>query len=83
MNGQQQQQHPKEVFCGNLSFFCTEEDLQRLFQDYSRVTSVRIVRNREQTKSLMFGFVRMETTAEAEECARVFNGQMFMGRRIK
>jgi RNA recognition motif-containing protein len=83
MNQQQPQQHPKEVFCGNLSFFCQESDLFQLFQDYARVRSVRVIRNQERTKSLMFGFVRFETTAEAEEMARVFNGQMFLGRRIK
>ncbi len=78
-----QQQHPNEVFCGNLSFFCEEQDLLHLFQEYSRVRSIRIIRNPEKTKSLMFGFARMETVAEAEEIARIFNGQMFMGRRIK
>ncbi len=55
----------------------------QLFTDYAKVRAVRIIRNQERTKSLMFGFVRFETEAEAEEMARIFNGQMFQGRRMR
>jgi RNA recognition motif-containing protein len=75
--------HPKEIFCGNLSLFCEENDLLHLFTEYAKVRAVRIIRNQERTKSLMFGFVRFETVGEAEEMARLFNGQMFQGRRLK
>ncbi len=78
-----QHQDPKEVFCGNLSFFCDENDLVKLFCDYARVEMARIIYNRERTKSLLFGFVKFETVGEALEMARTFNGQMFMGRRLK
>lgn len=77
-----QQSHENLLFVGNLSFFCEESHLFELFDQYTRVDGVRIVRNPERTRSLMFGFVEVQTPHEAQEMARVLNGTFYMGRRL-
>ena len=84
--------HPKQqkllyqdnnlIFVGNLSFFCEEDDLYGLFNQYTRVLSVRIVRDRKTKRSLMFGFVDIETLHEAKEMVRVLDNNLFMGRNL-
>ncbi len=72
------------LFVGNLSFFCKEIDLLQLFDQYTRVTNARIVYDTYRThRSLMFGFVTIETAHEAKEMARVLNTIFFMGRQLK
>ncbi len=72
-----------EVFVGNLSFFCDEQHLFELFNNYANVKEVRIVRNDSGTRSLMFGFVKMATAQEAREMCKLLNGHLFMGRNLK
>ncbi len=71
------------LFVGNLSFFCEERDLQNLFGQYAPVQSIRIVRNDDKTRSLMYGFVAMASNQEAMEMVKLFNDHLFMGRRMK
>ena len=74
---------PNILFVGNLSFFCEESHLFDLFDQYAHVNGVRIVRNDNRTRSLMFGFVTLSSVHEAKEMERVLNGSFFMGRRLK
>lgn len=73
----------KVVFVGNLSFFCEEQHLRELAMHYSRPESVRVIWNDDNTKSLMFGFVRLSTPQEAEQLERALDGMFFMGRHIR
>ena len=73
---------PHELFVGNLSFFCEERHLFELFDQYTRVNGVRVMRNELRTRSLMFGFVTLSCPHDANEMARVLNGTFFMGRRM-
>ncbi len=72
-----------ELFVGDLSFFCTEDHLLRLFSEFGAVESVRIIRGGHRKRSLTFGFVTMSSPQEAREMANLFNRHMFMGRNIK
>lgn len=97
MGGMMQQQHhhqqqqnqqrsailKNEVFVGNLSYFCDENDLYQLFDSYADVTHVRIVRNAENNRTLMFGFVTLSTVNEAKEMSKLLTGQLFMGRKLR
>lgn len=73
----------REIFVGNLSFFCTEQDLIEFFGSYANVESARIVRNDDRSKSLMFGFVTFSTVQEANEMTHLFNQHMFKGRHMR
>ncbi len=72
-----------EIFVGNLSYFCEESHLFALFNEYFQVVHVRIMRNDDRSRSLMYGFVAACSYAEALEMCRLMNGHLFMGRNIK
>ena len=71
------------LFVGNLSFFCEESHLMELFSQYGHVQGIRILLNRKQNKSLMYGFVTMQSTVEAVEMVFLLDGHLFMGRKLK
>lgn len=51
-----------KIFVGNLSQNTTTEELRSLFSQYGKITECDILKN--------FGFVHMESKAEAEEAIR-------------
>lgn len=78
------QRDPLEIFVGNLSYFCEENDLYELFNSYSTVTNVRVMRaNPEQRRPLLYGFIMLTSRPEVEEMCRLFNGHLFMGRHLR
>lgn len=80
---QTRQEQPNLLFVGNLSYFCEISHLFDLFDQYGHVNGVRIVRNDNRSRTLMFGFVTMSTVHEANEMERILNGTFFMGRRLR
>jgi RNA recognition motif-containing protein len=74
---------PNVVFVGNLSYFCEEQHLFRLFSQYGHVQRVFIVQNDSNTKSLMFGFVTLLSDVEAREIEKLLHNHLFMGRRLR
>jgi RNA recognition motif-containing protein len=80
---QPQQPHTKIVFVGNLSYFCEDHHLHELFSEYGQVENARVMRSDDNTRSLMFGFVTMHNANQAKEMERIFNGHMFMGRKLR
>ncbi len=77
------QRNPLEVFVGNLSYFCEEKDLFELFNQYATVTSVRVMRSDDKSRSLMFGFVMLTCRQELLEICRLMNGHLFQGRHLR
>ncbi len=75
--------NPLELFVGNLSYFCTEEDLYELFNQFVNVTSVRVMRADDKKRSLMFGFVTVSVLQEVDMMANLLNGHLFMGRQLR
>ena len=70
------------IYCGNLSYQSTDEDLNTLFQEYGDVTSAKVIRDRETDRSRGFGFVEMDSDDEAQNAIDALNGQEFMGRKL-
>ena len=75
--------HPNELFVGDLSYFCKENDLIDLFSHYGVVADARVKRSDTKGKTLMYGFVRMENLKAALSAATELNGSIFMGRKMK
>lgn len=72
----------KTLFLGDLSFFCSEEDLCRLFAPYGPILTVRIRRG-VTGDSLMHGFLALATAEAAAQAIREVDGREFLGRNIK
>lgn len=71
----------RTIFVGDLSYFCTEEDLFRLFASAGNILHVSIARRGE--TSLMYGFVELDSMERAERISEEFNGQIYMGRNLR
>lgn len=70
------------IYVGNLSFEATEQDLQSLFQEFGKVTSVAIIKDKFTGRSRGFAFVEMSTPAETQAAITGLNGKEFKGRML-
>ncbi len=75
--------NPNELFVGDLSYFCGEEQLYDLFGQFGGILDVRIKRSDAKGKTLMYGFVKMESLKSALLAAKELNGTLFMGRALR
>ncbi len=83
-NHNPQHRNPHELFVGNVSFFCQENQLLELFGTIGLVTHCQIVRNEghRRARPLLYAFVCMSTRKEAMQAIKAINGMMFMGRNL-
>lgn len=71
------------IFVGDLSVFCTEDDLTKLFRQYGNLKDVRIIRENKSHQPLFYGFVEFFDHASAQQAMSVLNGHLFMGRSMR
>ncbi len=72
-----------QIFIGNLSFFCQEQDLLNLFSPIVHVQDCRVMRSDDGTRSLLFGFITVGTMREVEEVCKLFDHNVYFGRRLR
>lgn len=70
------------IYVGNLSYDATDNDLQTAFSAYGNVRTAQVVKDRETGRSRGFGFVEMDSQAEAELAIRGLNGTDLRGRSL-
>lgn len=70
-----------KVFIGNLSYFCTHDQLLRLCEPFGHVRNVYICKSKENTP-LYYGFAYFAAVESAHRTIRELNGHFFMGRRL-
>ena len=70
------------MYVANLSFHTQDEDLKKLFAEYGTVSSAKVITDRETNKSRGFGFVEMESDAEAKEAIKGLNNKEIEGRAM-
>ena len=64
------------IFVAKLSFDTQSEDLQRVFEEYGEVSSVKIINDKLTGRSKGFGFVEMDNDYEARKgIEELFQGQ--------
>lgn len=70
------------IYVGNLSYETTEEDLEKAFEIYGTVDTVRIIKDNYSGRSKGFGFVEMPTKSEAQSAIEGLNGKDLKGRSL-
>mgnify|MGYP000856634524 FL=1 len=71
------------IFVGNLSFRTTEQELQKEFETFGEVDSVKIIMDRETLKSRGFAFVTMRDQGQATAAIAGINGKVLDGQTLK
>jgi RNA recognition motif-containing protein len=73
----------KRLYVGNLSYNTTDDSLRELFGKAGTVLSAEVVRDRYTDRSKGFGFVEMESAADADKAISDYDGTSLDGREIK
>lgn len=68
------------MYVSNLSFHTREDDLRKLFEQFGSVSSAKVINDRETGRSRGFGFVEMDSDAEAKEAIKALNNKEVEGR---
>jgi len=72
-----------KLYVGNLGYSATDADLQQLFGAHGTVQSAQVINDRDTGRSKGFGFVEMNSSAEAEAAIAALNGKEHDGRALK
>ena len=85
--GTNRQQEPyfepsRTLFIGDLSYFCTEDDLCTLLSRYGQITAAR-VRRGVTGESLLHGFVSFQNAQLLMQAVKDLDGAVFMGRNLR
>ena len=70
------------IYVGNLAFSVTQEELTEAFGQFGRVTSAKIIIDRETGNPRGFAFVEMADNNEALKAIQSMNGVPLQGRPI-
>jgi RNA recognition motif-containing protein len=71
-----------KLYVGNLSYNVTEEQLRTLFSQAGAIKQVTLILDRDTRQPKGFGFVEMETQADAEKAIQMFNEYDLGGRKL-
>ena len=72
----------KNLYVGNLSYDVTDEVLRQLFAPHGTVGRAQVIMDRDTNRSKGFGFVEMDTDAEAQAAITALNGKDNNGRAL-
>ncbi len=72
----------KKLYVGNLTYNVNESDLEALFSQFGTVQSAQIIVDRDTNRSKGFGFIEMETDAQAQAAIENLNGYDHQGRNL-
>jgi RNA recognition motif-containing protein len=72
----------KKLYVGNLTYSVTHSDLEEWFTEFGTVRSAQVIQDRDLGCSKGFGFVEMDTDAQAEAAIQGLNDHEHDGRRL-
>ena len=72
----------KKLYVGNLTYNVNETDLEALFTPFGTVQSAQVIVDRDTNRSKGFGFVEMDSDAQAQAAIQGLNGNEYDGRNL-
>ena len=73
----------KKLYVGNLGYDVSNADLEAMLSPHGTVQSAEVIMDRSTGRSKGFGFVEMNSDAEAQAAIAALDGQDQGGRAIK
>ena len=74
--------HQPKIYVGNLSYDITEQDLEKVFSSYGKITEINMIKDRATEGSKGFAFIAFETE-QATEAALKAKDLTILGRNIR
>jgi len=71
-----------KIFVAKLNFKTKTADLQKLFEQFGKVDSAKVITDRDTNRSKGFGFVEMPNDEEAQLAIDTLHDSDFDGRTI-
>jgi RNA recognition motif-containing protein len=71
-----------KLYVGGLPYSVTEGQLQEIFSAHGTVESARVISDKLTGRSRGFGFVEMNSDAEAKKAIEALNGTQLEGRTL-
>ena len=72
----------KKLYVGNLTYQVDSSHLEQLFSQFGTVQSAQVIQDRDTGRSKGFGFVEMDSEAEAQAAIDGLHDQEHDGRRL-
>ena len=72
----------KKLYVGNLAYGVSDSTLEQLFSQFGTVQSAQVIQDRATGRSKGFGFVEMDTEAQAQAAIEGLHDQEHDGRRL-
>ncbi len=72
----------KKLYVGNLTYNVDQSELEGLFAPFGTVQSAQVIVDRDTNRSKGFGFVEMDTDAQAQAAIQGLNGREHDGRNL-
>lgn len=72
----------KKLYVGGVPYSSTDQSLKDAFSKAGKVISATIIMDKMTGRSKGFGFVEMESDADAAAAIDMFNGKDFEGRNL-
>jgi RNA recognition motif-containing protein len=73
----------RKLYIGNLGYDVSSSDLEALLSPHGTVQSAEVIMDRSTGQSKGFGFVEMDSDAEAQAAISALDGQDHGGRALK
>jgi len=70
------------VYVSNLSFNTDNDGLRELFEQFGKVSSARVISDKETGRSRGFGFVEMDSDEEGHAAIKGLNNKEISGRAM-
>lgn len=70
------------IYVGNLSFKASEQDLEKLFNQYGDVSSARIIKDKYTGRSRGFAIIEMKDDSAANAAISALHEKNFMERNL-
>jgi RNA recognition motif-containing protein len=68
------------IYVGNISRESSENEVQKAFEEYGEVTSVKLIKDKFTGMSKGFGFIEMPNKEEADKAIKNLDGMRMNGR---
>ena len=70
------------VYVSNLSFSTDDDGLRKLFEPFGKVSSAKVINDKETGRSRGFGFVEMDSDDEGQSAMKGLNNKEVNGRAM-